>query len=278
MSTEKQPKRRKTGVVRRKAQKRVGRPLLVEDGRVRSPGQAEEWWMERARVAMAEGRQLRVSAEEDLAAFEVIHEVIEAHREAFEQRLVKPVLVAGVERLAKRLEAALEVGAPVDEDEPSSRVTRALGERLVPHRAAILRLWPGSRFAAMRARFGLNEPLNVRSARSVARAARALLAGRRSEHTTAAAQLVTDEEAAAIRQGLAEIRRELGQAAGRRQAARTTAVQRELLATALELFYDRYAAAVNLVFVGSELERVRALSLIPRRKDRRGKATGVAGA
>ena len=42
-----------------------------------------------------------------------------------------------------------------------------------------------------------------------------------------------------------------------------------MLHAALEMFYDRYGAAVDLAFEDDDAARVALLSLIPRRKDRR---------
>ena len=55
----------------------------------------------------------------------------------------------------------------------------------------------------------------------------------------------------------------------RKSSSAETARTRDVLHAALELFYDRFGAAVDLAFEDDDGARVALLSLIPRRKERR---------
>lgn len=68
---------------------------------------------------------------------------------------------------------------------------------------------------------------------------------------------------------LAEMKSRQG---ARRTSSAETARTRDVLHAALELFYDRFAAAVDVAFEGDDETRVSLLALVPRRKDRRAAA------
>jgi hypothetical protein len=76
---------------------------------------------------------------------------------------------------------------------------------------------------------------------------------------------------------LEEVRRalvaQLAELKSRQGARRASSLEanrtRDVLHAALELYYDRFAAAVDVAFEDDDELRVSLLSLIPRRKDRR---------
>ncbi len=58
----------------------------------------------------------------------------------------------------------------------------------------------------------------------------------------------------------------------RRTSSAETARTRDVLHAAVEVFYDRFAAAVDVAFEGDDGMRVSLLSLVPRRVERRAQA------
>ena len=100
----------------------------------------------------------------------------------------------------------------------------------------------------------------------------ALLAGRRSHPASAAARLITAadvKKAKALVARMGEIKTSHGE---RRSSEAAVARTRDVLHAAVELFYDRFAAAVDVALEDDDAARVALLSLVPRRKERRGQA------
>ena len=84
-----------------------------------------------------------------------------------------------------------------------------------------------------------------------------------------AAKLITADDEKRLR----AMARSITTSAAETKAARAARVartsQRDILNTALELFYDDFAAGIGLVLEGDELARLQALGLVPRRTERR---------
>ena len=100
----------------------------------------------------------------------------------------------------------------------------------------------------------------------------ALLSGRAAHPSSAAARMITPDDvkkAKAILARLGEIRSRNG---AERSSQAEIARRRDVLHAAVELFYDRFAAAVDLALEDDDAARVALLSLVPRRKERRGQA------
>ena len=266
-------KRTKTGASRRKVQKRLGKPAVLTPADTATPQKAETWLFEAGRSQLAAGRTLRTSAEADEGAYEEIAALCRANAAGMKKRGVLPNLVAGAGLIAKRLEANDE--APSEAEPPSLAVARtALLVGVL--RTSLNRLLHGTRNADARKLFGLNVPMYPVNAKNVLVACQGIIDGAPKEGSTEAAGYLQPEDVAELKAQMKLIRAEQAKAKLARKAGTRETTERDILTAALELFYDKYAAAIGTVLKGDAVARVSALELIPRREEPRKKGeTGV---
>ena len=234
---------------------------------------------QKAQAALEQNRPHRAGAraqdpadaETNAEAFADIEADCHVHAAALKERGVTPMLVAGAGLVQKRLVALDASAVPVLGGAPVSTTVGAAAALAGSLRDAIYRVLPGPRNAEVRRRFGIHIPFSLRSPTSVRNACKNLSQGKRSAPTSAGAQLMTASDVARLDGFAKSILTETGKAAKVRAAVSSRATDLEIENAALEIFYDRYAAAIGLVLMSDELARLKSLHLVPRRPERRGR-------
>jgi len=260
--------KKKTGASRRQTQKRVGKPLPLAAADTTTPEKAESWLYAAGRTQLASGRTLRTSAEADTRAYPDIESACRAHAAALKERGVAPALVAGAGRICKRLEAVQRSGRT---SEPASLAVQRTAAWVATLRESLNRLLHGSRNAAARKSFGLSAPLHPIYPSNVLQACQGIIDGEPKARATEAAGLITAADIRELRAQMKVIRAEQEAAVKGRKVEASQTAERDILTAALELFYDKYAAAIGLVLAGEPVARLEALGVVPRREERRGK-------
>ena len=265
--------RKRHGLKKRQQRARMGAPTMPDDNGVRTEKGATDYWMESGRSAFALGFTLRVSPAEDLAAWPLVAAACKEHPRALAQRTLTEVLVAGIAPVAKQLDDIVSMSnaaEPLDQpEEPTELVVAAAAKFAGARRKAIARIAKGSRNRTLRHAFGISRPMSVKSVEEVRRACLALLEGRASHAGSAAARMITQEDVKKARDFVARLGEIKSRSGALRSSDAEQARTRDVLHAALELFYDRFGAAVDLAFEDDDGARVAMLSLIPRRKDKR---------
>jgi hypothetical protein len=183
------------------------------------------------------------------------------------------VLVAGIEPIAARLQQIVSLSAsPEDqapERSPDEIVVAAAARFAGARRRAIGRIAKGPKNLALRHAFGISLVMRPTSEEEVRRACLALLSGRADHPNTPAARLINPADVKKAKALVAQLDEIKGRAGARKSSDAETARTRDVLHAALELFYDRFGAAVDLAFEEDDALRVSLLGLIPRRRERR---------
>ena len=164
--------------------------------------------------------------------------------------------------------AAEVMGAQAPDELVVAAGARFAGAR----RKAIARVAKGSRHRALRHAFGISMTMRPASLDEVRAACLALLSGRAAHPGSPAARLLTAADVKRAKALVAQMGQIKSRHGARRSSDAEVARSRDVLHAALELFYDRFGAAVDLAFEDDDAARVAMLSLIPRRKDRRAAA------
>ena len=273
-------KRKRRGASKRSAQRRVGRPVSMQPIALATPAKSAAAQEANGRTAVAAGRKERADAETNTQAFKAIKSVCVKFSVGLDARGLPAVVVHGAELLCERLAVIVEVEAMSATAAPT---LAALDDAafLSKRRDAILRVAPGPANSGFRAKFGLNQPVRANQPKTLKAAAQRLLAGRKAEPKSRAAQLLTSDDEKRLR----AIVKSVNDGAAETKKARTDGLsrttERNILNAGLELFYDDFAASIGLVLEGDEVARLHALELIPRRPERRkdaGKGDGAGGA
>jgi hypothetical protein len=122
---------------------------------------------------------------------------------------------------------------------------------------------------ALRHSFGMHVPMRTGSLEEVRAACLALISGRAAHPGSAVARMITVDDVKKAKEFVVrmnDIRSRNGAAkSSQAEMART----RDVLHAAVECFYDRFGAAVDLALEDDDATRVALLSLIPRRKEAR---------
>jgi hypothetical protein len=268
--------RKRTGAHKREQRQRLGAPRPPDESKVRTPQAATVFWVESGRAGLAMGQTLRVDADVDLAAFPSIYKACKEHQKPIGERTLTSVLVAGVEPVVKQLEEiVLMSGAAEELEAPQNVAELVLAEGAkygMTRRKAIGRLHKGARNRALRHAFGLSRPLIVTSVDSVRDVVLGLLAGRAEYPGSAGARVITAADVKRGKQLVGRLNDLKSQQGAQKSTTAEAARNRDVLHAALELFYDRFGAAVDLAFENDDELRVSLLSMIPRRKERRAAA------
>jgi hypothetical protein len=265
-------KAKRTGKNKREQQQRLGGPKPPDERKVKSPQTAADFLTQSGRVGLATGYTLRVDAEDDLVASPLIQAACVEHGRRLAERTLTQMLVAGAAMVAKELEAIVTHSAADAEDDgemPAELVVAAAAKFASVRRKAIARMSKGEKNRMLRHSFGISVPMNHGNLGEVRAGMVALLAGRAKHPGSPAARIITDgdvEKGRTLVQQLSEIQSRQG---AQRSSAADTARQRDVLHCALEIFYDRFGAAVDVALEDDDATRVALLSLIPRRRDRR---------
>src|SRR5258708_22305201 len=202
------------------------------------------------RAELATGLSLRVSPTEDIAVMPMVIEACGKHEREFEIRNLSRVLGGGIEPVAKELDDIVSmVNAPEQqaaEAEPEQLVMAEAYKFAGLRRKAVARVARGERHLALRHAFGMVAPMRPSSLDEVHAACLALISGRSAHPNTPAARMLTAgdvKKAKELVEGMNEISSRQG---AQRSCSAGVARRRDVLHAAVELFYDRFAAAVNL--------------------------------
>lgn len=258
--------RRSTGAGRRAQRRRMGQTTISDPTKVRSAEEGRKVIEEQGRSAQAEGGRLRATAAANVAAIAPVKEVVESKAGAFKERGVSLMLVAAAALVAKDLEPLIDESAlPGGADEKTVTAFNFVTTR----RKAILRSAKGPKFVALRHKFGLGKAVNVESLPSIRIGAEALLAGKKASATSLAGRLITASDEKALAAFIKELKAKEAAFKKAKVAAKNELRERDILHAGLEWFLDQFGAAAEIVFENDQVERVKALELIPRREDRR---------
>src|SRR3954470_22666932 len=107
--------RKRTGARKRQQRQRLGAPTPPDQSEVRSPQTATIYWVESGRYELATGFTTRVSPAEDLPAFPLILAECRKYGQKLGSRMLKPVLVAGIEPVAKQLDEIVSFSGASEE-------------------------------------------------------------------------------------------------------------------------------------------------------------------
>jgi len=274
--------RKRTGASKRQQKQRLGAAKPPDESKIRSIQGATAYWEERGRYELTTGLSLRVGPDEDLAAFKAVWRAAHEHGRALAERHQAPMLVAGIEPIAARLGDIVSlagVGEVPGVGQSPVEIVVAAGARFASaRRRAIGRIAKGGKNRSLRHAFGVSLPLHPTNVDEVRNACLRLLAGRAEHPGTLAARMITPGDVKKARAFVAQLENIKEEAGARKSSDAQMARERDVLHAALELFYDRFAAAADLAFEDDDGRRVALLSLVPRRKERRAAAKPAAQA
>jgi hypothetical protein len=266
-------KKRRTGAHKRQQRARMGAPRPPDESVVKSAQTATVFFTESGRYELATGFTLRVPVEDDLAACPLILEAARKHGRVLAERMLTPAMVAGIEPVAKQLEEIVSFAGAGEEldaqTSPDEIVVAAAAKFAGSRRKAIARLAKGAKNATLRHAFGINTPMARNNLTEVRNACLALLSGRSSHPGSPAARMITVADVKKAKAYVAQMGEIQIRQGARRSSTAETARLRDVLHAAVELFYDRFGAAVDVAFEDDDATRVALLSLIPRRKEQR---------
>jgi hypothetical protein len=244
-----------------------------DESKVRSAQGAAAFWEAKGRYELTTGFSFRVQPTEDLAAFGPIHDAAQKNGRVMAERQLPAVLVAGIEPVAGRLKEIISFGRASEEagepGSPAEIVVAAAAKFAAARREAIGRVAKGPKNRGLRHAFGISRVMRVISVDEVRNACVALLVGRDSHPGTSAARLITAADVRKAKAFVVQLEDVKSRSGARRSSEAELARERDVLHAAVELFYDRFAAAVCLAFEDDDAARVALLSLVPRRKERR---------
>ena len=264
--------RKRTGAEKRKAQREYGVPPMPDESKAKTPEAGARVLTTIARRARGAGYSLRATPIEDITAFPAIDEAAQKHGRELAERMLTPALVAGARLIARQLGEIVSLSTVEEQALPASpgEITVARAAKFaMSRRRAIARLCRGEQNRALRHSFGISRPMKNTSLEEVRRSVVALLAGREAHPGSPAARMITPGDVQMAKELVAELTALKSRAGERKAGSMETARTREVLHAALELYYDRFAAAVDVAFEGDDGVRVALLSLVPRRKDQR---------
>jgi hypothetical protein len=262
--------KKNTGKAKKKGARRVGPKGAWMPLEQATPAKSAQAMIANGRSAMASGRKARVAPEVNVSAYKPIHALYLKYATLFDERGMPKVVLQGAEQVCDQLSVSIEVDALSPRSAAGSEWIDELGfvHKL---RESIGRLHPGpsAESTAMRAKFGIHEPVRPGQPESLAAGAKALLLGKKSAPQSRAAKLMTSSDEKRLR----AIVQAVPKAAAEQRKVRADSVsrttQRDILNAALELFYDDFAATAGMVLGDDEVARVQALQLIPRRPEQR---------
>ena len=265
--------RKRTGARKRFQQRRLGTRKPPDESKVRSPQTATVYWTELGRSELATGFTLRVSPAEDLAALPMINDACHKYARELAARMLTPALVAGIQPVAKQLDDIVSMAhLPEEHDgaaEPEQLVVAAAYKFAGVRRKAIARMAKGAKNLALRHSFGMHVPMRTGEIEDVRAACLALIAGRADHPGTTVAKMITADDVTKAKEFVARMNDIQSRNGAAKSSEAETARTRDVLHAAVELFYDRFGAAVNLALEDDDATRVALLSLIPRRKEAR---------
>jgi len=170
-------------------------------------------------------------------------------------------MVAGIVPIMDELDGIVSMSGAEEkldaQASPDELAVAAAARFAGARRKAIARIAKGEKNKALRHAFGMHVAMSRSSLDEVRAACLALIAGRRSHPASAAARLITAadvKKAKALVARMGEIKSSHGE---RRSSEAAVARTRDVLHAAVELFYDRFAAAVQLAFEDDGAKRWR---------------------
>ena len=261
-------KRKRRGAAKRSARRRVGDRADMQPLDAATPARSAAALEANARAAVAGGRKERADAETNVEAFHAIKTLCVRYSAQLGARGMPVVVTHGAELVCEQLAVIVEVES-LSRGSLASSTSLDDAAFVAKRRDAVIRVAPGPSNSALRAGFGIDKPVRAVQPASLRAAALGLLAGKKAFPRSRAAKLITADDEKRLR----AMARSITTSAAETKAARAARVartsQRDILNTALELFYDDFAAGIGLVLEGDELARLQALGLVPRRTERR---------
>src|SRR5437762_8230141 len=110
----------------------------------------------------------------------------------------------------------------------------------------------GGKNRALRHAFGISRPMKIVNAEEVRRGVLALLSGRAAHPKSLAARMITPADVKAAKGFVAQLDEMKSREGARRTTSAETARTRDVLHAAVEVFYDRFAATVDVAFEGDD--------------------------
>lgn len=265
--------RKRTGAHRRRQQQKFGPPKPPDENKVRTAQQATVFWVDTARAELVTGFTYRVTPAANLAVLPMVNDACAKYGREFAERNLPPVLVAGIQPIAKELDDIVSLKhAPeqqVAEVEPEQLVLAEAYKFAGLRRKSVARVARGEKNMTLRHAFGTHAPMRPGSLEEVHAACLALISGRAAHPNSAAAKLITVGDVKKAKELVARMNEIRSQQGAQKSTSGEVARRRDVLHAALELFYDRFAAAVNLALENDDATRIALLQLIPRRKETR---------
>jgi hypothetical protein len=265
--------RKRTGANKRTRKLQLGSTKPPDETKVRTATQATTFFESLGRYELTSGMSLRVAAVADVAAFPALHAKALEYGRQLAERQLPATFTAGIAPLVSQLNRIVSMdGSPDDLGAPGSADDVVMGDAfkfVSVRRRAVGRIAKGSRNRALRHAFGVSQATRPGSADEVRSAVVALLTGRASHPNTPAARMITAADAKKAKAFIAQLEDIKSRMGARRTGQAETVRVRDVLHAALELYYDRFAAAVELAFEGDDATRVALLSLVPRRREQR---------
>jgi hypothetical protein len=134
-------------------------------------------------------------------------------------------------------------------------------------RKAITRVAKGHANVEVRRAFGIHLGLKRDDPKSIVRAINGLVGGRKSRHAgVIARRYVTDADAKEAAALVKRVTAVYGGDLSARKAEQRQNPRIAILHAALEIFFDRYAAAAQMVYKNDEAQMIDALALVPKRE------------
>lgn len=248
-------------------------PRLVQRG-FPDVDTATRYLLSRAEELVQDGVMPRRPVELYLDALVPVLTFIYDRKDLFKEANLGPEVCGAVEQIAQELQTIpdLPAGRPARPGHTQEAASTG-GLLLTAYRDAISRVARGPKGEAVRADFGVNDSIDVRSPEEVAAAIAQFLraAERHTEYLIEGGLSTKQLEGLGAQRRVILARLEQQRRAGLPTPAQTRTSQ--VLHAALEYFFDRFSAAVSAKLLDHPEERLRGLRLVPR--DPNGRTGGL---